>query len=75
MFYFTKPNFKAMGKKNKAKTSRVIYVSKEDNIIFKQYLLDIEKLGVDTDLPIDIASRLFSIGLHNEVKNLQNESR
>ena len=58
-----------MAKKKKDKTGRVIEVSKADNLLLKKYLLHCEEQGV-TLSNAEICSNLFSIGLHQESKNL-----
>jgi len=61
-----------MAKKTKTKTGRVILVSKEDNVLLKQYFLDAENIGV-TLTNSELCDRIFSIGLHNVVKSMADE--
>lgn len=58
--------------KKKAKTGRVINVSPEDRRLFRQYLLDLEDIGVYKN-PTEVASDLFAEGLHNAIKTLKNK--
>jgi hypothetical protein len=58
-----------MAKKIKEKTQRVIRVSKENNRIFKQMLLDLYDIGVFRT-PDELADELFEIGLNTKKKNL-----
>jgi hypothetical protein len=57
----------------KDKTGRVITVSKEDNRLFKKYLILLEEMGVDKS-PNEVASELFSFGLHANYKSLYEKS-
>lgn len=45
-----------------------IFISKEDDKLLRQYMLDVEDLGVQAKTKSEHASRLFSIGLHNEME-------
>jgi hypothetical protein len=54
----------------KDKISIAITVSKEDNLLLKQHLLNLENLGV-IKTKSEIASDLFVIGLHNEYENVK----
>lgn len=61
-----------MAKKIKEKTQRVIRVSKENNRIFKQMLLDLYDIGVFRT-PDELADELFEIGLFTKQKGLSND--
>jgi len=61
-----------MSKKFKEKTGRVIRVSRDDNRIFKQMLLDLYDMEVFRS-PDELADELFSLGLHTKAKDLRNE--
>lgn len=61
-----------MAKRKKEKTGRVIMVSKEDNLLLKQYFIDAGNLGV-TLTNSEICDQIFSIGLHNIIKNISDE--
>ena len=58
-----------MAKKIKEKTSRMIRVSKENNRIFKQMLLDLYDIGVFRT-PDELADELFELGLNTKKKSL-----
>lgn len=62
-----------MAKKIKEKTQRVIRVTKENNRIFKQMLLDLYDMNVFRT-PNELADELFEKGLHEKRKELSNES-
>jgi hypothetical protein len=61
-----------MTKKDKNK-GIVIFISKEEDKLLRQYMLDVEDLGVEEKTKSEHASRLFSIGLHNEYELTANE--
>jgi hypothetical protein len=58
-----------MRKNKKEKTGRVILISKEDNLLLKSYFIDCEKIGV-TLTNSEICDKIFSVGLHNEIKSM-----
>ena len=51
-----------MAKKNKDKTGRVVLVSKEDNLLLKQYFLNAENLGC-TKTNSELCNDIFAVGL------------
>jgi hypothetical protein len=59
-----------MAKKIKEKTQRVIRVSKENNRIFKQMLLDLYDIGVFRT-PDELADELFQIGLYSKAHTIR----
>jgi len=66
------PAFKNPTMKQKEKTGRVIRVSKENNRIFKQMLLDLYDINVFRT-PDQLADELFEKGLHAKAKELRHE--
>jgi len=61
-----------MAKKNHETIGRVIQVSKTDNRLFKQILLDLYDKNV-LKTPSQLADELFSLGLHTKEKELRDE--
>jgi hypothetical protein len=59
-----------MAKNKKEKTSRVITISKQDNWLFKEYVIELEKTGC-TKNPSEIASDCFAFGLYESSKLLR----
>jgi len=60
-----------MAKKTKDKTGRVVMVTKEDNLLLKQYFLDAEEVGC-TLSNAEICNQIFSRGLHVMVAETRN---
>jgi len=58
-----------MAKKKKEKVSTVIIFSMEDNLLLKQYMINLESVGV-YKTKSEVASELFSVGLHREYEML-----
>ena len=59
-----------MAKRIKEKTGRVIQITKEDNRIFKQMILDLYDMGIFRTSN-ELADELFSLGLHTKAKSLK----
>ena len=57
--------------KEKNTKGLVVFITKEFDLKLKQYLLDLEKVGVQRT-KADAVARLAQIGLMNEIKNLEN---
>jgi hypothetical protein len=57
--------------KNKEVKGRNVLVSKEDNRIFRQMLLDLYDKGIFRTPP-QLADELFTLGLHTKLKELAN---
>lgn len=53
----------------KKKTGRVIIVSQEDNLLLKRFFCDCEEEGC-TKLKGEICNDIFSLGLHEAIKNI-----
>ena len=62
-----------MAKRVKEITGRVIRVTRDDNRIFKQMLLDLYDVNVFRTSD-QLADELFSLGLHTKNKSLKDES-
>ena len=60
-----------MAKKKKDRTGRVILISKEDNILLKQYFLYGESKGV-TLSNSEICDNIFRTGLYEITKEMTN---
>ena len=56
-------------RKSKEKVGRVVIVSKEDNMLLKQYFIDAEEIGCTLSNG-EICSQIFSIGLHTQIKTM-----
>ena len=63
-----------MAKKNKETQGRVIRVTKQDNRIFRQLLLDLYDHGIFRT-PDELADELFSLGLHVKEKSLRDVNK
>jgi len=57
----------------KEKTGIAIDVSKEDNLLLKQYILNLENIGI-YKTKSQAASKLFTVGLYNEIKNFSDDN-
>ena len=62
-----------MTKKKKDKTGRVVLVTKEDNLLLKQYLVYAESIGV-TLTNSEICDQIFQTGLYTVAKNMNHEN-
>jgi hypothetical protein len=58
-----------MAKKKKDKTGRVVLVTKDDNILLKQYFAYNESIGV-TLTNSEICDQIFKKGLYESVKDM-----
>jgi hypothetical protein len=58
-----------MPKKSKEKTGRVVMISKENNLLLKQYFIYNERMGV-TLSNSDICDQIFEIGLITATKTM-----
>ena len=63
-----------MAKKFKEKTGRVIRVTRDNNRLFKQMLLDLYDMDIFRT-PDELADELFSYGLHTKAKDLRDEKQ
>lgn len=62
-----------MAKRKKAKTGRVIMVSKEDNLLLKRIFIECDQIGI-TLTNSEICDQIFSIGISEKFKSISNDS-